>query len=163
MCGKDMPHKNHYINSFIKIIAVVSLAAAYMIGNHNNQNDIERKITEQLPNISIAKIKNDPDIYTIHNDAEKKSDGWLVISENQGWGGPMKVGIWINPKAKIEKLIVLNHKETPVFFNILENQKYFEQYAQKSIQDIFSLGHDIDGVSGATISSTAIARAAQKM
>ncbi len=162
MCGKDMPHKNHYINRIIQIIAVISLLAAYIIGNQTNQNDIERKITDQLPNTSLVKIKSNPDVYTIHNDTEKKSDGWLVISEHQGWGGPMKVGIWINPKAKIEKLLVLNHRETPVFFNILENQKYFEQYAQKSIQDFFSLDDDVDGVSGATISSAAIARAAQK-
>jgi len=74
----------------------------------------------------------------------------------------MEVGAWINSSGTLESLIILDHRETPVFFEILEKRKYFDQYAQKSIQDPFQLHQDIDGISGATVSSRAIAEATQR-
>ncbi len=165
---KKTPQKNRSKKGWlIHCLAILSLIIAYGLGSFNSQNDIEDKISAQLPEKTIKKISSSPDVFAVFNKATRQNpnhqkQGWLVVTEQQGWGGPMDVGAWINTNGSLEKLIVLDHRETPVFFEILKNQKYFDQYIQKNIQDPFELHQDIDGISGATISSQAIAKAAQR-
>lgn len=162
MCNTNSVNRNHIGTRLIKYLAVLSLVGAYIIGNLNSQNDTERSIKESLPGKAIVKTNNMPDVYAVSDFRTNTPEGWFVISEQQGWGGPMELGIWINQHAEIEGLRVLKHRETPVFFNMLVKGNYFNQYAEKSITSLFRLGQDIDGVSGATVSSLAISQAVQK-
>lgn len=162
MSGLIKNKKSNRINRFINIAAIISLLAAYIIGNLQQVNEMEMAIQKILPSKSIMKINSHPDIYEITDFELNQEKGWMVIIEQQGWGGPMQAGITINGQAVIEKIDIINHMETPAFFKALVNQKYFDQYIGKPIQDLFELDSDIDGVSGATISSRAIADAVQQ-
>ena len=154
--------KRNPLGRLVRIVAVLSLVIAYCYGNQQNQNETERKIQETLTGKMVTKIENEPDVYEIADLDAGGTKGWLIIVRQQGWGGPLDAGLYINNKATIESVHILKHRETPAFFNALVDQRYFEQYAGKSLRDNFQLKKDIDGVSGATISSRAISESVRK-
>ena len=162
MCNADTCNKKPFLSRLIKYLALLSLIAAYIFGYFNNKYDTHNKIEGNLPGKTITILKNYPDVYVVSDKVNKGPEGWLITSKQQGWGGPMEVGTWIDLKGTIKKLIVIGHRETPVFFNALVKGNYFEQYKKKHIQEKFITGQDIDAVSGATISSRAVAEATKK-
>src|SRR3989338_8358967 len=63
-------------------------------------------------------------------------------------------------KGSILDVRVISHSETPSY--VLELDTFLNQFRSKGIKDAFALGKDIDGISRATITSEAIARAVEK-
>lgn len=162
MCREGWFKREKFVSRLIKCLALLTLMAAYIFGYFSNKNDTHSKIEGKLPGKTITILKNHKDVYLVSDKTSKQPDGWLITSKQQGWGGPMDVGIWIDQRGVIKKLLVIDHRETPVFFNALIKGNYFDQYRKKHIQEKFITGQDIDAVSGATISSRAIGEATRK-
>ena len=160
--SEEKNNKTIDIKSAVKYLALALLILAYIAGHWSNQDKTSERIIEKLPGKSIKKIESNPDIYKVLDTANSKLDSWLLVTKQQGWGGPMHTGTLINEEARIKEVLVLSHKETPSFFKALVDQGFFKQYQNKSIEDAFQIDKDIDAVSGATISSRAIADAVRK-
>ncbi|MBN1870797.1 MAG: FMN-binding protein [Candidatus Omnitrophica bacterium] len=82
-----------------------------------------------------------------------------IVPEITGYAGPIPMAIGMSPEGKITKVHVLSHSETSSYISNLDS--FLGQFASKSIHDPFELGKDLDGISRATITSTAIARAVE--
>ncbi len=149
------------IHRLIQTIAVLSLIAAYFYGARQSQHAVEDEIRKVSTGKTIAKIENNPDVYEI-SDQNGVIQGWLITVRQQGWGGPLDAGVYTDTQGIIKTVHILNHRETPAFFSALIDNKYFEQYIGKSLKDDFLLDNDVDGVSGATISSQAICEAVRR-
>jgi len=83
-----------------------------------------------------------------------------VVPEAQGYAGPIEMLVGIDPQGVITKVHVLSHSETSSYMNKLD--AFLEQFRGKGLNDAFELGKDIDGISRATITSTAITLAVSK-
>jgi len=66
----------------------------------------------------------------------------------------------MDPKGAIIDIHIISHSETPSY--VLELDAFLDQFPSKSIKDAYILGKDIDGISRATITSEAIARAVER-
>jgi uncharacterized protein with FMN-binding domain len=86
---------------------------------------------------------------------------YLGVSSNIGYGGPMFIGTVISPQGGIQDVVILEHKETPSYIYKITQAGYFRQYAKKQTNDALVLDYDIDRVSGATLSTRAIAKSVQ--
>lgn len=150
------------IKKTTRYVAIGMMIVAYFLGSFLNNNEMTELIAEKLPGMSVEKIKSDPDVYQVLNKATNTLDSWLLVTRQQGWGGPMQIGTLIDEQAKLKSVLVLNHKETPSFFKALIDQGFFKQFQNKPIQDNFQIGEDIDAITGATISSRAITDAVSK-
>ena len=136
-------------------VGLVVLLGAYVYGKLIHSVDYQSIFNQYFPTSLV-----DPqghDLFAVY-----RSDTlWAHIktSENQGYGGPLEIGVVIGHDSTIAEVIVLEEKETRSFFNTLVNRDFFKQFKGRSIYSALQLGEDIDGVSGATVSSKAFAHA----
>ncbi len=85
----------------------------------------------------------------------KEVENQVIYTVSQkGNGGPITCEVTIQ-KGNITKIEVIDHNETPNYYGLVENQNYIE----KLIQEQNHLP-ELDTVSGATISSTALKKLA---
>ena len=141
----------------ITAFAWASLLGAFIIGQIAAQTDFEALLKNKMADVELVRSQENmglPVVYRIMEDG-KDSPDVVVMSEGEGYGGPMVIGIksiGTEHSARVNEIIVLNHKETPAYMEKL-NQKFFRQFAGKRVTDNFILGDDIDAVSSATVSS----------
>jgi len=86
----------------------------------------------------------------------------VVIAAGTGYGGPFVLGVRAQKgenSARIKEVVVLSHKETPAYLQKLINNNFFRQFINKSVTDDFLLEEDVDGISGATVSSKGFTKA----
>ncbi|MBK9126152.1 MAG: FMN-binding protein [Chloroflexi bacterium] len=85
--------------------------------------------------------------------------GYAMAGTASGYGGPMVMLVGTDPDGAITAVTMINHGETPNFLAQLDRAGYYDQFTGASYSDTLLLGEDIDGVSGATLSSEAVAQA----
>ncbi|MDR0434343.1 MAG: 4Fe-4S binding protein [Gracilibacteraceae bacterium] len=87
--------------------------------------------------------------------------GYVGVNANIGYGGPLLVGVFLDPAGNLKDITVLDHKETPSYLLKLEQAGYFKQYDKMTAAAALTLGYDLDAVAGATLSCQAIAAGVQ--
>jgi sulfite reductase (NADPH) flavoprotein alpha-component len=119
-------------------------------------------VKEQYPEFQWGTSELYPALPIVYLPAPDITDRAMVIAEGKGFGGPLVVGVRAfreGPSARIKDVVVLSHKETPAYLQKLVRKGFFHQFIDKWVTDDFIHGHDVDGVSGATISSRGITQA----
>jgi Na+-translocating ferredoxin:NAD+ oxidoreductase RnfG subunit len=152
-----MPVKNYLpILAIIVLIMVLVLAQR---ANVMNQEYVHAFYKEMLPEAASFTPVTDRVAKAENEDGELLA--YVGVSSAVGYGGPILVGAIIKPDGSLEQPLVLSHKETSVFLRKLDAADYFKQYIGKRTDDSFTLGYDLDAVSGATLSSGAIQTSVQ--
>lgn len=122
----------------------------------------DNKPVEEMYKIPIEGSNDSLEIYPA------KKDGKLVASaiktfSPKGYGGEVWLMIGLLPDGKIEKMAVLEHKETPGLGSKMNNENFKSQFAGKDPASFKLMvkkdGGDVDALTGATISSRAVSSA----
>lgn len=92
-------------------------------------------------------------------DASGTTRGYVGVSSAVGYGGPMLVGVAVRPDGSLGTPIIFTHKETQAYLGKIEQQGFFSQFDSLRADDALTPGFDVDAVSGATLSSYAVAQA----
>jgi NosR/NirI family nitrous oxide reductase transcriptional regulator len=147
---------------FLRLSVVLSLLGAYFYGvSLRSQNELTLLGQFYETDAVFQKISDSPLIYNV----TPKNDASLLLSvaieTTNGYGGPTTIATEVDAKGIIQRVLVLEHKETPAFFKNLQDEKYFKQFEGLMLNSAFVLDEDIDGVSGATVSSKAFCQAVQ--
>lgn len=93
-------------------------------------------------------------------DTQGKIDEYSLIVSEQGKHGAITFSITISPKGRIKNIVVLESSE--IRGKKISRRRFLRQFIDKSAASPIKIGKDIQGVTGATISSKAAARAAKK-
>jgi NosR/NirI family nitrous oxide reductase transcriptional regulator len=160
--GQDNTHR------VLIILTLISLIAAYLIGVNRTKIDI----TPYLP-ILVEKaerfVKQDGGIYSAviassqsTENADLRVIANITMAEANGYGGPMKVLVAVDGFGTVSNILVIENRETPSWYHKVIAAKYPEKLKNKSYKDRFELGSDVDGISGATYTSGAMAEAVRK-
>ena len=100
-------------------------------------------------------VENVDNVYAADN-----GTGWVITSNAKGYGGTITVMSSFTPDGKIKQIKVTEAQETPGFgSNVTDNKSYWERYAGLDSAKPLVLGQDVDGWSGASISSRALLKA----
>jgi len=70
-----------------------------------------------------------------------------------GFVSEIRAAVGLDAAGKITGVIPLGHHETPVYFNMLPRQHFFDQFAEGEMRSDLP---DVDAITGATITSEAI-------
>lgn len=104
----------------------------------------------------------DPDqniaIYDVSLDSKKL--GYAVIIDELGKHKPITLLIQVSSDKTIERISVLKYRES--IGGQIKRRRFLNQFKSKSLNDTLLINQDIDGISGATISSWSVANAAKK-
>jgi uncharacterized protein with FMN-binding domain len=83
--------------------------------------------------------------------------GYVAVGTANGYGGELKIAVAVSLDGNVLGLSVVEHKETASFFQRVVRSQLSESLKDKFYSDSFILGQDVDGVTGATYSSRALA------
>lgn len=87
-----------------------------------------------------------------------KRIGIAFEAVGRGFEGSITMAIGVDPDTQtVVGVKILSHTETPGMGDRIEEDSFINQFQQKSLGDPFIVGNDIDGITAATISSTAVA------
>ncbi len=148
----------------IEVLAWGSLIAAFVIGQIAAEIDYEGLLREQFPDVELVRTEHDGRraVFRVVEPSGELAPDPIVMADGNGYGGPLVVGIRARRTedgARLRRVVLLSHKETPSFMKRVNKGSFFDQFAGKAVTDNFTIDDDIDAVSGATISSAAFARA----
>ncbi len=132
-------------------LAFTSLVAAFVLGQIAAQPDYQALLQELLADHELTRVTDAEGGQIVFLD--ETAGNYVVISEAEGYGGPLVIGIRASGEGEIAEILDLRNKETPAYFEKLRKARFFRQFAKKPVHADFLLGEDIDAVSGATISS----------
>ncbi|MBO8168947.1 MAG: 4Fe-4S binding protein [Thermoanaerobacteraceae bacterium] len=140
------------------VILAVALAATYVLPD----GDMLSKANEVLPQADyFKKVSSNPQIFEgiAQENGQITKVGYVVISEANGYGGPITMITAIDLDGNIKDTIIADHKDTPTFIHMIKSHQFLDQFLGKKVNAPLRIGEDIDKVSGATFSSKGIARA----
>lgn len=147
------------MKKIINWIAWFTLGLALFYGWYSSDNSQSLNKLKLLNQAEFELGKAKDDVYPIY-----QSDslwGYVTTGSSQGYGGPLHIAVITDKEGDIVNTELLDNYETPSFVAKLSNKKYYQQYKGKSLTDRFQLKQDVEAVSGATVSSLAIANAAR--
>jgi electron transport complex protein RnfG len=83
--------------------------------------------------------------------------GVMAQGESNGYGGTILFDLAVNGEGEIVALTNIRHSETPGLGAKITEEGFRNQFTGKTEADAFAVGQDIDAISGATVSSKAMA------
>lgn len=149
------------MKKYINWLAYISLTIAFIVGyfNYNSNKSEELKHLKFITNNNFSLSNTNSDTYSVKNNDSLV--GYLAIGTAQGYGGPLSVAIFSDTSGNIKQCELIHSYESASFLAKIYNKKYYDQYSQSKVDQRFVIDDDIDAVSGATVSSKAIAEAAR--
>ncbi|WP_051534041.1 FMN-binding protein [Desulfitibacter alkalitolerans] len=147
------------ISTYIRNIAIVSLLIALIYSYGFIRNKVELDLYKHFPDFeNIELLSSNPLIFEAYS-SESGIIEYITIAEADGYGGPLFLAVLINQDGIIKEIVLLDHKEDLSFLLKIEGQGFFERFKNNGITDVLGNQHNVDAVSGATVSSDAIAKA----
>jgi uncharacterized protein with FMN-binding domain len=144
----------------IEGVAWVLLVAAFVIGQIAAKPDYESMLQQALPGETLVRSEASASLPIVYRIEGK--DDVVIIADGEGYGGPLVVGVRTRRtenSGRLTEALMLSHKETPAFMERLHRGKFFRQFGGKDVTDNFIVGHDVDAVSGATVSARGLTSA----
>jgi len=160
--SKRKPNNSKMWDRWLGIGAVVTIVIAWFIGFAQANTDIEPFLYKAMPEATRIENINSATYAAYSNNSPEQLIGYITIGEANGYGGPMKVAVGIDPDGNLLGLAVMEQRETPSWFKRVTDSDFIQQLFGKSYTEPFELGNDVDGVTGATYTSRAIAEAVRR-
>lgn len=149
----------------LTVIALISggvLAETYKFANplieENRRMETEEAILQVLPGSSRFEEAyiNGKEAYKGYDD-HGQLVGLALPLEGDGFQGVIRMMVGVDIESdKILGMKILEHLETPGLGARIGEDDFQEQFRGKSINDKFIPGDDVDGITGATVSSRAV-------
>ena len=130
------------------MLTLLGALAFHWAGSRNHTREL---IAEQFKGMDIK--EKEPDIFRI---TDEKGRTFLIYpGYATGWGGPMTVIPVMTRDGVVERVWIPEHRETPSFFSYIEKTGFLRKFEGWSVNNRESI--PVDGISGATLTSAAIA------
>jgi len=141
------------------VLAVLSILAAWGIGLYRTQADLMPAVQRALPEATRFE-RQATDVYAAYEKDEiEEPMGYVALGEASGYGGPLTVAVGVDPSGTVINVVIADHRETPAWMDQIKENEFMSTLTEKSYADPFQVGKDVDGVTGATTSSKALAEA----
>lgn len=140
--------------------AYISLTIAFIVGYVISKDSDALRDLHLITENSLVMDNAEHGVYKLYKDS--KLYGYLALGDSQGYGGPMKCAVLSDIQGNLIGTEILKDFETPAFVNKLNSKGYYKQYVGKSVGDKFALNEDVQAISGATVSSNAVADASRE-
>jgi Na+-translocating ferredoxin:NAD+ oxidoreductase subunit G len=148
-------------------LAVVGLVAAALLTGVNNVTApiiIERQLAEYrqalelfFPEVeSFESQQLGEDKFDLVYDSSDRLIGVMSTVGQQGYDGTILYNLALDGEGKIVGLRIISHSETPGVGDVITTESFQDQFIGKGYDDPLTAGEDVDTVSGATISSSAM-------
>lgn len=143
------------------LVALLLLIVASILGYQNSLSDSESVLKGLLEKNQHIRL-NSENIYEVYDKGNTLETGYVFSGSYMGYGGPLKVAVRVDTNIVIQDLIIISHNETPSYVAKVLNREFQRQIIGKTYTDEIDMEQDLNGVSGATYTSRALAGAAKE-
>jgi NosR/NirI family nitrous oxide reductase transcriptional regulator len=139
------------------LVVILSLLAAWIMGKSRQNSDLYPYLQQALPGAEKFEIYS-KDIFTgiVSVDSAGEIVGYVAVGEARGYGGPLQTATGLDSTGIVLGIAVVDHKETPAFFQKILRKQLPSALIGKKYSDPFQIGEDVDGVTGATRTAKAL-------
>jgi uncharacterized protein with FMN-binding domain len=145
---------------FIALLVVIWFVICWFIGSAIGTVDLDPFFKRAWPN-AIEYSKLTDSIFEARS-SDGQILGYVGTGTGSAYGGPLDVAVAVNPEGKALSLAVVQHRETPTFFQKVLNAQFLGRLAGKTYKDKIILGEDVDGISRATYTVRGLTQAVHR-
>jgi len=144
---------------FFALAALILIAVVWIVSALRTQADLMPVVGQTVPEADhIDKL--DSDLYTAWADAaESEFFARIAIGSADGYGGPLRAAVAVDPIGTVVGIAIADDKETSAWMERVLGSDLLSSLTGKRYDDDFILGRDVDGVTGATYTAHALASA----
>jgi electron transport complex protein RnfG len=158
----------------VGLIAAVGLGLTYTVTEkkiaEQDRLSVAKASVEALPGVkSPAELKDEPQMLKkarkVVPDVQKvysTDKGTIFNITTKGYGGPLSLAVGIDPQGKVAGIAVISNKETIGLGSKALEASFLNRFKGKSKADPLEVGKDIQGITGATITSKAVTNQAKQ-
>ncbi len=156
--------KELYPIIFVTLVVLISISLLAFTDNiTDEQREWQREqkvmnmLSDMFPDMSRYELVNE--IYKVYDASDLI--GYAYIAQGKGYGGYIDILVGLEDENTIKGINIIKHSESPGLGARIVEDKYRDQYIGLDITDSEMKfdGGEIDSITGATISSNAVADA----
>ena len=142
------------ISRKLLIGSLVLVGLAWAIGYFTSGTNVAPLVPGVLPGAARVELRGS--LYVGYDQAGRVV-GYAALGQGQGYAGPVRMLVGVDPNGNITGTRLIAQSETPGFFRLVLQQDLIGKFVGLKYSDPLSLGQDVDAVSGATFSSEGVA------
>ncbi len=150
-----MVRRKNRVENLLAIATLLSLIIAAVFGFNRSLTEIAPYFQTLLPGAERFE-KNGFESYKGFNTGEITPSGYIAAAKANGFGGPLKIAVSVDSDGTVLKAVVVEHRETPSWFEKVMKSPLIRSLKGKSYKDSFEIGADVDGITGATYTTRAV-------
>ena len=144
------------LDRILGLVAMALIAAAWYAGGLHVKADITPFLKKFLPQTHQFQSAGADTYAAMAAGDDSQLLGYVKIAQAMGYGGPVTVAVAVDTRGTIIGLGVVDHKDSPTYFEQVLRSDLLKNVLGKTYQDPLALSRDVDAVTGATLSSNAI-------
>lgn len=144
----------------LALCAIPLIIAVWLAGGARSDAELLPSVRQAMPTAKVF-VKQNGTLYAAYGDSARTALlGYVAIGTADGYGGPLTLAVAVDAEGRITGLVEVSDKETPAWNERVMRSDLPSSLVGKTAAEQFRLGSDVDGVSGATYTSRALAQAA---
>ncbi len=147
------------LERILALVAVGLIVIALFTGLSRSEADLEPFLKSVFPQASFIEHMQSGVYEAWDSPGKNKLLGYISPGTADGYGGELKVVVSVSIEGTILGIEVVEHKETYSFFRRVLRSRLIDEFKHKSYANPFILGEDVDAITGATYSASALADA----
>lgn len=140
---------------------VVVLVAAWLAGLRRTEADVKPFLEQVFP-MADRFTAASGGTYAAWGSDSTRPLGYAGIGTAEGYGGELKVVVAVSPGGSLLSSVVFSHSETASYFERVQERGLLSRFEGKTAAEDFIVHRDVDGVTGATVTSQALADASRR-
>jgi len=145
---------------WLAVAALLTVAAAWYLGTVWTPADLDPAFRQALPAAASFEILTS-EIGAAH-DPESRLVGYVHLGRADGYGGPLALAVGIDTAGAVTGVAIVEQRETPTILAKVRAAGLLESFRGAPVASEFRIGEDVDAVSGATYTVTALVENARQ-
>ena len=142
--------------TLVVLISVILLTITESFTSAQLHQQVIEKLEGMFPKMTDSDYDFEDDIYILYADGDKIGYGFLAVGA--GYGGKISILVGLEDAETIKGIIIVSHQESPGIGSMITESDFTDKFVGLNIDDVAlrQEGGQIDGITGATISSKAV-------
>lgn len=144
----------------LALAALLLIVVVWVLGALRAEANLMPAVQQVFPEAGHFERQADGFYLAYRDESQGELLGYVAIGEADGYGGPLTLAVGVDPSGEVLGAVVADHKETSAWMAKVARGKLLDALVEKRYDQPFTIGDDLDGVTGATYTSKAVAAAA---
>ncbi|WDP84661.1 MAG: FMN-binding protein [Desulfobacter sp.] len=142
---------NHSVKKISALATILILVLAWLGGERRARGAVEDQIHAMIPGLTFLEKKDDR-LYQGRWPKASSPPVTIAIESCPGYAGPLTVALAVGPENKVNRVAILHSTDTPTFLDKIVDKGLLKAFIHQPINPV----PQVDGISGATLSSVAV-------